>query len=119
MRERYQRPGFRTLGRSGNCFTGITPTVVHVGDEQKLGRRARVPSQREAQREADQLMEKVNARNNEPHLFTGNDDTVQAVYNKCRELTWPHLKNSTRNQYEDNFKRLTCCRRSAAESSAS
>jgi integrase len=29
---------------------------------------------------------------------------VCAVYNKCRELTWPHLKNSTRKQYEENFK---------------
>jgi integrase len=29
---------------------------------------------------------------------------LQAVYNKCRELTWPHLKNSTRKQYEENFK---------------
>jgi integrase len=30
---------------------------------------------------------------------------VRAVYDKCRELTWPYLKNSTRKQYEENFKR--------------
>jgi integrase len=29
---------------------------------------------------------------------------VQAVYEKCQELTWPHLKNSTREQYEENFR---------------
>jgi integrase len=29
---------------------------------------------------------------------------VRAVYKKCQELTWPHLKNSTRKQYEENFK---------------
>jgi integrase len=64
-----------------------------------------VPGQREAQRQADQFMEKVNAWNNEPQLFKGEDDTVRAVYNKCRELTWPYLKNSTKTQYEENFKR--------------
>ncbi|PSH03124.1 MAG: hypothetical protein CXZ00_13955 [Acidobacteria bacterium] len=30
---------------------------------------------------------------------------MRAVYEKCRELTWPHLKNSTRKQYEENFQR--------------
>ena len=48
-------------------------------------------------------MERVNERNNQPHLFASDEETVQAVYNKCRELTWPHLKNSTRKQYEENF----------------
>lgn len=48
-------------------------------------------------------MERVNARNNEPHLYTSGEENVRAVYNKCRELTWPHLKNSTRKQYEENF----------------
>jgi integrase len=62
-----------------------------------------VRSQREAQRQADQLMEKVNARNNEPHLFASDEETVRTIYNKCRELTWPHLKNSTTKQYEEQF----------------
>ena len=48
-------------------------------------------------------MEKVNERNNQPHLFASDEETVRAVYNKCRELTWPHLKNSTRKQYEEHF----------------
>ena len=63
-----------------------------------------VPSEREAQRLADQHMERANERNNQPQLFVSDEETVRAVYNKCRELTWPHLKNSTRKQYEENFK---------------
>ncbi len=49
-------------------------------------------------------MERVNERNNEPHPFVSDEENVRAVYNKCRELTWPHLKNSTRKQYDENFK---------------
>ena len=49
-------------------------------------------------------MERVNERNNQPHLFASDEETVQAIYEKCRELTWPKLKNSTRKQYEENFK---------------
>jgi Phage integrase, N-terminal SAM-like domain len=48
-------------------------------------------------------MERVNERNNQPHLFASDEKTVKAVYKKCRELTWPHLKNSTRKQYGENF----------------
>jgi len=49
-------------------------------------------------------MERVNERNNQPDLFASDEDSLQIVYNNCRELTWPHLKNSTRKQYEENFK---------------
>ncbi|MGA8730323.1 MAG: tyrosine-type recombinase/integrase, partial [Terracidiphilus sp.] len=66
--------------------------------------KSRVLGQREAQRLGDQFMERVNERNNQPHLFTSDEDSLQTVYNKCRELTWPQLKNSTRKQYEENFK---------------
>jgi len=66
--------------------------------------KSRVPSRREAQRLGDEFMVRVNERNNQPHLFASDDETVQAVYKKCRDLTWPQLKNSTRKQYEENFK---------------
>jgi integrase len=62
-----------------------------------------VPSHREAQRFADQFMETVNERNNQPHLFASREETLRTIYNKCREQTWPHLKNSTRKQYVENF----------------
>jgi hypothetical protein len=45
-------------------------------------------------------MERVNARNNEPGLYPSNDETVASLVAKCREKTWPHLKNSTRQHYE-------------------
>jgi hypothetical protein len=66
--------------------------------------KSRVPSNREAQRLGDQFMERVNERNNQPHLFASDEETVRTVYIKCQKLTWPHLKNSTHKQYEENFK---------------
>jgi integrase len=45
-------------------------------------------------------MEKVNARNNEPNLYPSDDETLASLIAKCREKTWPHLKNSTRQHYE-------------------
>jgi integrase len=62
-----------------------------------------VPGQRQAQRLADEVLERANERNNQPHLFASDGETVRVVYNKCRELMWPHLKNSTRKQYQENF----------------
>jgi len=57
-------------------------------------------SKRDAQRLADEFMEKVNARNNEPGLYPSDDETLASLVTKCREKTWPHLKNSTRQHYE-------------------
>ena len=105
MRERYQRPQVKDLGTKWKLFYWDYSEGGRRRRRSKTWAKSALQSRREAQREADQFMEKVNARNNEPQLFTGNDDTVRAVYNKCRELTWPHLKNSTRKQYEEGFKR--------------
>lgn len=49
-------------------------------------------------------MERVNERNNQPHLFASDEETVRAVCDKCKQSTWQHLKNFTRKQYEENFK---------------
>jgi integrase len=59
-----------------------------------------VPTKREAQRLADQFMKRANARNNEPNLYASDDETLASLFAKCREKTWPHLKNSTRQHYE-------------------
>jgi integrase len=102
VQERYQRAQLQDLGSKWKVFYWDytrTPRQRRT----KSWAKSRVPSQREAQKLADQFMEPVNERNNQPHLFAGDEDTLQAVYNKCRELTWPHLKNSTRKQYEENF----------------
>ncbi len=100
--ERYQRAQMQDLGSKWKLFYwdyNQTPRQRRT----KSWAKSRVPGQREAQRLGDQFMERVNERNNQPHLFASDEDTVQAIYEKCRELTWPQLKNSTRRQYEENF----------------
>ena len=103
MQERYQRAQLQDLGSKWKLFYWDytrTPRQRRT----KSWAKSKVPSQREAQRLGDEFMERVNERNNQPHLFASDEETVRAVYKKCQELTWPHLKNSTRKQYEENFK---------------
>ncbi len=103
VQERYQRAQVQDLGSKWKLFYWDytrTPRQRRT----KSWAKSRVPSSREAQRLADQFMGPVNERNNQPDLFANDEETLQAVYNKCRELTWPHLKNSTRKQYEENFR---------------
>ena len=103
MQERYQRAQMQDLGTKWKLFYWDytrTPRQRRT----KSWAKSKVPGQREAQRLGDQFMERVNERNNQPHLFASDEETVRAVYKKCQELTWPHLKNSTRKQYEENFK---------------
>jgi hypothetical protein len=96
-----RRPGPRGSGTT-IVLLGLHPNPA--SEKTKSWSKSLVPSSREAQRLADQVMEPVNERNSQPHLFQSDEETSQAVYHKCRELTWPHLKNSTRKQYEENFK---------------
>ena len=103
MQERYQRAQVQDLGSKWKLFYwdyNRTPRQRRT----KSWAKSRVPGQREAQKLGDQFMERVNERNNQPHLFASDEETVQAIHEKCRELTWPKLKNSTRKQYEENFK---------------
>ena len=103
MQQRYQRAQVQDLGSKWKLFYwdyNQSPRQRRT----KSWAKSRVPGQREAQRLGDQFMERVNERNNQPHLFASDEETVQAVYKKCQEMTWPHLKNSTRKQYEENFK---------------
>ena len=103
MQERYQRAQVQDLGSKWKLFYwdyNRTPRQRRT----KSWAKSRVPGQREAQKLGDQFMERVNERNNQPHLFASDEETVQIIYEKCRELTWPKLKNSTRKQYEENFK---------------
>ena len=103
MQDRYQRAQVQDLGSKWKLFYwdyNRTPRQRRT----KSWAKSRVPGQREAQKLGDQFMERVNERNNQPHLFASDEETVQIIYEKCRELTWPKLKNSTRKQYEENFK---------------
>jgi integrase len=103
VRERYQRPNVQDLGTKWKLFYWDY-TAKPRRRRTKSWAKSLVPSRRDAQRLSDEMMNRVNERNNEPQLLESDDETVLAVYNKCRELTWPHLKNSTRKQYEANFK---------------
>ena len=103
VQKRYQRAQLQDLDSKWKLFYwdyNRTPRQRRT----KSWSKSQVPSSREAQKLADQFMEGVNERNNQPHLFASSEETVRAIYNKCRELTWPKLKNSTRKQYEENFK---------------
>ena len=105
VRDRYQRAQVRDLGSKWKLlYWDYTQTPRQR--RTKTWAKSKVPNRREAQRFADQFMEKVNDRNNQPHLFSSQEETLQTVYEKCREQTWPHLTNSTRKQYVDNFE--TC-----------
>jgi integrase len=104
VQERYQRPEVQDLQTKWKIFYWdytASPRVKRT----KTWAKSAIPTRREAQREADQFMEPVNARNNQPHLFTSEDETVRALYNKCRELVWIHRKKPTRIQYEESFTR--------------
>jgi integrase len=103
VRDRYQRPQVRDLESKWKLYYWDY-TRTPRQRRSKCWAKSRVPSQREAQRLADQFMERVNERNNQPHLFTSDEETLRTLYNQCREQTWPHLKNSTRKQYEENFR---------------
>jgi integrase len=46
---------------------------------------------------------RVNERNNDPATYPSPDETLSTLLAKCRELTWPFLKNSTTKSYGHFF----------------
>jgi integrase len=99
VRERYQRPEVKDLGTKWK-LSYWDYSARPRSRRSKVWAKSKVLSEKEAQRRADEFMAKVNARNNEPHLFPSLDETLASLIAKCREKTWPHLKNSTVKQYE-------------------
>jgi len=99
VREKYQRPEVKDLGTKWK-MTYWDYSSKPRRKRSKVWAKSTVPNRREAQRLADQFMEKVNARNNEPGLYPSEDETLATLIAKCREKTWPYLKNSTRQHYE-------------------
>jgi integrase len=103
VQKRYQRAQVKDLGSKWKLYYwdySRTPRQRRT----KSWAKSLVPSHREAQRLADQFMEGVNDRNNQPALFASEAETLRDLYNRCRELVWVHRKNSTRKQYEENFR---------------
>jgi integrase len=99
VREKYQRPEVKDLGTKWRMVYWDYSSKAPRKRSKVWGKQS-APSKRDAQRLADQFMEKVNARNNEPNLYPSDDETLASLIAKCREKTWPHLKNSTRQHYE-------------------
>ena len=99
MRERYQRPEVKDLGTKWRMVYWDYSSKPRRKRSKAWGKQA-APSKRDAQRLADEFMERVNARNNEPGLYISDEETMASLIAKCREKTWPHLKNSTRQHYE-------------------
>lgn len=102
VREKHQRPEVpevKDLGTKWRMAYWDYSSRPRRKRSKVWGKQA-VPTKREAQRLADQFMEKANARNNEPSLYPSDDETLASLFAKCREKTWPHLKNSTRQHYE-------------------
>ena len=75
MREKYPRPEVRDLGTKWKlvyCDYSSLPRRKRS----KVWGKQRALSKREAQRLADEFMEKVNARNNEPGLYPSDDESL-------------------------------------------
>jgi integrase len=65
----------------------------------KVWSKSIVPTRRKAQQLADDFMAGVNERNNAPHLRRDTAETFAALVEMYREKIAPHLKNSTRMNY--------------------
>lgn len=99
MRERYQRPRIRDLGTKWKIFYWDYSAGKRRGRTKSWSKNS-APTRAEAQRLADQFMEEVNDRNNQPLSSALKGDTLEALVATCREKMWPLLKNSTRISYD-------------------
>ncbi|MGA9667758.1 MAG: tyrosine-type recombinase/integrase [Terracidiphilus sp.] len=99
MRERYQRPRIRDLGTKWKIFYWDYSAGKRRGRTKSWSKNS-APTRAETQRLADQFMEEVNDRNNQPLTLALKGDTLEALIAICREKMWPLLKNSTRISYD-------------------
>jgi integrase len=99
VRERYQRPRVRDLGTKWKIFYWDYSSGKRRGRTRSWSKNS-AASRAEAQRLADQFMEPINDRNNEPLAVSLKGDTLGALVAICREKVWPLLKNSTRISYD-------------------
>jgi integrase len=102
VRERYQRPGIMDLGSKWKIVYWDYAQQPRT-KRSKVWSKTKVPSRFEAQRLADEFMVRVNERNNDLATFPSPDETLSTLLARCRELTWPFLKNSTRKSYGHFF----------------
>jgi integrase len=99
VRQRHQRPRVQDRGtRYRICYWDYRSGKR--SGRTKSWAKSLVPTRTEAQRLADQFMEAVNERNNEPQLFPGGEETLAGLVAICKQKMWPLLKNSTRMSYD-------------------
>jgi integrase len=99
VRERHQRPRVKDLGSKWKIFYWDYSSGKRCAHT-KSWAKSRFPTWAEAQREADQFIEGINERNNQPQQFPFGEGTLAALVEMCREKIWPLLKNSTRISYD-------------------
>jgi hypothetical protein len=102
VRDKHQRPTLRDVGSKWK----VTYWDYSSGEPKhrsKVWAKSVASTQREAQRLADDFIKEVNSRNNDPHLQSSDDNTVAGLEKRCRELTWPLLKEPTRLNYNYFF----------------
>jgi len=99
VRERHQRPRVKDLGSKWKIFYWDYSSGKRCAHT-KSWAKSRFPTWAEAQREADQFIEGINERNNQPQPFPFGEGTLAALVEMCREKIWPLLKNSTRISYD-------------------
>ena len=99
MREKYQRPKVRDVGGKWKLTYRdySSGTAKH---RSKVWAKSVARSQRDAQRLADKFIDEVNAKNNDPRLYSPDERTLAGLHKKCKVLTWPLLKKPTRANYE-------------------
>ena len=92
VRDKHQRPKVRDVGRKWK----VTYWDYSSGEPKhrsKVWAKSLVHSQREAQRLADAFIDEVNAKNNDPRLYSSDEQTLAGLVQKLKDLTWPHLRN--------------------------
>jgi len=99
VRERHQRPRVKDLGTKWKIFYWDYSSGKRCAHT-KSWTKSKFPTWAEAQREADQFIEGINERNNQPQPFPFGEGTLAALVEMCREKIWPLLKNSTRISYD-------------------
>jgi integrase len=99
VRERHQRPRVKDLGSKWKIFYWDYSSGKRCAHTKNWAKN-KFPTWAEAQREADQFIEGINERNNQPQPFPFGEGTLAALVEMCREKIWPLLKNSTRISYD-------------------
>jgi hypothetical protein len=99
VRERHQRPRVKDLGSRWKIFYWDYSSGKRCAHTKSWAKN-KFPTWAEAQREADQFIEGINERNNQPQPFPFGEGTLAALVEMCREKIWPLLKNSTRISYD-------------------